>query len=239
MCGKYTFDRPQNSSFTLTYELDSRWHKFNVLNLEINHRQGKDKAYAEMLNRVREGKQTEHDIAKLSQRIRPYGHTDLEDVSLYIVCTKRVCSKINTEYLDNLPGNDIISKARHYHPTQKTYKPRICKKEGTVGTSSFVDQLRVKINCKVILIHNIDTSDGLTNGQLGTIIDIIRTENGEVAKFIVEFKKENVGKKSKTQHPHLLAKYPRGTVIKKWHSSIHCQKKQQLDLVQPLCFSSH
>ena len=143
----------------MTFELESRWHKFSVLNLEINHRQGKDKDYAEMLNRVREGKQTEEDIEKLQQRIRPYGHTDLDEVSLYIVCTKRICSKINTEYLDSLPGSDLFTKARHYHPTQKNYKPRIDKKEGTVGTSSFIDNLRVKVNCKVILIHNIDTSN--------------------------------------------------------------------------------
>ena len=56
VCGKYIFDRPSNRAFYLTYELDSRWHKLTVLNLEINHRQGKDQEYAEMLNRVREGK---------------------------------------------------------------------------------------------------------------------------------------------------------------------------------------
>ena len=129
------------------------------MNLEINHRQGRDKDYAEMLNRVREGTQTEEDIDKLKDQIRPYGHADLDEVSLYIVCTKKICSKINTTYLDNLPGSEVFVKARHYHPTQKNYKPRICKKEGTVGTSSFMDNLRVKIGCKVILIHNIDTAD--------------------------------------------------------------------------------
>ena len=62
-------------------------------------------------------------------------------------------------------------------------------KEGTVGPTSFMDILLLKINCKVILIHNIDTSDGLTNGQLGTLIDIVRASDGSVAKCIVEFKK--------------------------------------------------
>ena len=49
VCGKFIFDRPSNPSYYLTFELDSRWKKFNILNLEINHRQGKDKEYAEML----------------------------------------------------------------------------------------------------------------------------------------------------------------------------------------------
>ena len=57
-----------------------------------------------------------------------------------------------------------------------------------------MDILRLKIGCKIILIHNIDTSDGLTNGQLGKLIGIIQAENGSISKFIVEFKKENIGK---------------------------------------------
>ena len=59
-----------------------------------------------------------------------------------------------------------------------------------------MDNLTVKIGCKVILIHNIDTSDGLTNGQLGILIDVIRTNEGTVAKFIIEFKNGNVGNQS-------------------------------------------
>ena len=73
-----------------------------VLNLEINHRQGKFKDYAEILNRIREGKQTPEDIKKLNTRIRPKGHSDLKNVSLFIVCTKKECARINIEYLDML-----------------------------------------------------------------------------------------------------------------------------------------
>ena len=151
-----------------------------------------------MLNRIREGKQTPGDIEKLKTRIRPRGHSDLNEVSLFIVCTKKECARINTEYLNLLDGNDITIKARHHLQTQKTYKPHICKKEGTVGNSSFMDTLRVKIGCKVFLIHNIDTADGLTNGQLGKLIDVVRTDDGTVAQFIVEFKNQNVGNVDKT-----------------------------------------
>ena len=76
-----------------------------------------------------------------------------------------------------------------------------------------MDNLRVKIGCKIILIHNINTLDGLTNGQLGKILDVIRTEDGSVAKFIVEFKKKNVGKENRAKNPQFAEKYPTGTVI--------------------------
>ena len=225
VCGRYIFDTPQNSSYYLTFELDSLWRKLSVLNLEINHRQGNDKDYADMLNRVREGNQTHDDIDKLSERIRPYGHPELDEVALYIVCTKKKCGKINKEYLDNHPGNDILVQAKHIMSTQQKYKPRICNKEGTVANTSFMDILRVKIDCKVILIHNIDTSDGLTNGQLGKLIDIIKTEDASIAKFIIQFQKENVGKQSRSKNPKFTAKYPKGTVIEKVSFSYSLSKK--------------
>ena len=225
VCGKFIFDRPSNPSYYLTFELDGRWKKFSVMNLEINHRQGKDKEYAEMLNRVREGKQTDADLEKLKEKIRPYGHSDLDEVSLYIVCKKKECAKINTQYIENLPGDDIFIQAKHFLSTQKEYKPFICKKEGTVSTSSFMDKLILKIECKIILIHNIDTSDGLTNGQLGILKDVIRTENGSISKCIVEFKNEKAGRESRLRNPQYAAKYPKGTVIEKVSFSYTLSKK--------------
>ena len=102
VCGRFIFECPQNHAYHLTYKLESRWHRMQVLNLEINHRQGKFKEYAEILNRIREGKQTPEDIDKLKTRIRPRGHSDLKNVSIFIVCTKKKCARINIEYLDNL-----------------------------------------------------------------------------------------------------------------------------------------
>ena len=215
VCGRFIFDRPSNSAFHITYELDSLWHKFMILNLEINHRQGKDKEYADLLNRVRVGKQTDDDIKKLKARIRPYGHADLEEVSIYIVCRKIDCARINNQYLDSLPGEEIALKATHFQKSQKKYNPIICKKEGTIGQTSFVDNLRLKLGCKVILIHNIDTSDGLTNGQLGVLIGMIRTVDGKISKCVVEFKREKVGTKNRASNPQYSSKYPTGTIIEK------------------------
>ena len=66
--GRYTFQPPVCQDYQLAYSLGQHWHSFDVIILEENHRQDGDHAYAEMLNRVREGKQTEADIDKLKEK---------------------------------------------------------------------------------------------------------------------------------------------------------------------------
>ena len=105
--------------------------------------------------------------------------------------------------------------------------------KGTIGNTSFMDNLRVKIGCKVILIHNIDTSDGLTNGQLGRLVDTLRTEDGTITKFIVEFKNENVGRKNREKNGKLAQKYPKATVIEKVSFSNSLSKKSSTGSSKP------
>ena len=93
---------------------------FKVLNLEVNHRQGEYKPYADndMLNRIIIGKITDEDITKLKTRVRPKNHPHLANVSLNFVPTKLACARYNQEYLDSLKGEEMQIEAWHYHPTQ-------------------------------------------------------------------------------------------------------------------------
>ena len=101
---------------------------FSVLNLEVNHRQGEDKPYAEILNRIRIGQMTEEDIDKLKTRVRQKNHPDLKDVSLYIVPTRKACARYNSEYLKSLEGSEILLKARHYHATHASTNHSLIRK---------------------------------------------------------------------------------------------------------------
>ena len=223
--GAFAFEKPKNPEFHATFKLHNRWEMFNVLNLEVNHRQGEDKTYAETLNRIRIGEMTEEDIATLQTRVRPKNHPDLKEVSLYIVPTRNACAKYNKEYLQSLEGDEIQLKARHYHATQKKFKPFIEKKEGAIGTTSFQDVLRLKIGASIIIIHNIDTSDGLTNGQLGELIGIIYTKKGEADKLVVKLKKKGAGSQNRRKFAGLAVKYPESVIIERATVSYSIRKR--------------
>ena len=123
--GSFPFERPNNPEFRTTFTLQNRWELFRVINLEINHRQGEDREYADTLNRMRVGKMSDEDISLLEKRVRPKNHSDLKEVNLYINPTRNLCAKFNTNYLNSLQGEEIELHARHYHATQNKYKPFI------------------------------------------------------------------------------------------------------------------
>ena len=147
--------------------------------LETNHRQGNDKPYA-IFNRIRVGQQTKEDSALLKTRIRPKNHPDLKKASLFIVCKRKDCAEMNTQYFNLLDGEHVTIQAKHHNATQATYKLYIETKEGAVAPTSFIDKLKLKIGAKVMIIHNISTTDRLTNGQLGELVSLIKTTESNI-----------------------------------------------------------
>ena len=210
-----------------------------VINLEENHRQNEDKDYADLLNRMRRKKyidedQRRNDIAKLKTRVRPREHPDYDDVNLYVVCTNMKAAQINNKFLSELEGEKITLKASHLHSAQAKWKPNI-KETGNVAETGFVDELNLKVGCKVMLINNVDTADCQTNGQLGKLKDVIKTVKGEVKILIVEFNHEKAGRNWRSANPRLAAKYPKGTGIERVQISYKMTKSstaRNMTLVQ-------
>ena len=83
--GRFIFLEPRDQQFNLSNSIDPLWQKFQGMNLEENHRQGKDKKYAAMLNRIRGGEETDEDILKLKDRVRKESDEDiLNMMTLYV-----------------------------------------------------------------------------------------------------------------------------------------------------------
>ena len=78
--------------------------KFEYINLEINHRQGEDKEYADMLNRIRVGQETPEDFKRLAERVRDEKNLDIkrEKDALYIFGTNKKVNQMNERRLNTL-----------------------------------------------------------------------------------------------------------------------------------------
>ena len=113
--GRYIFEEPKSADFKLAFAVNPHWEKFRIVNLEENHRQGSDKTYADVLNRICVGEQTDEDMEKLQKRVRPKNHADLKDPdSLWLFGKNKPVDDINTKRLLKIKGHEIKIKAREY-----------------------------------------------------------------------------------------------------------------------------
>ena len=86
-----------------------------------------------------------------------------------IFCKKDNVTRFNESKMGKLDGPLISLRAKHIHPSYPDYKPTV-QEDGSVGDTPFVDDLRLKVGARVILVFNVDTSDSLTNGTCGTVL---------------------------------------------------------------------
>ena len=213
--GRFVFEKPVCVDYHLAYGdgTDSLWRSFDVIHLTENHRQGNDKTYADLLNRVRVGEQTEEDLELLKTRVRGKDCKDLEG-TLLMACKKVAVNEHNEKSLNILQSKLHSIEAKHLSKLNKNFKPYV-KKDGSISDTQFLDVLNLKIGARVMLIYNIDVSDLLCNGALGIVIGVEVSKNGAVEKVIVKFDNPKAGMNSRKNHPTYAKKYPEGTVITK------------------------
>jgi hypothetical protein len=65
----FVFAEPRNEQFKLYHKIAPLFEEFKVRNLVTNFRQGNDKEYAQMMERLRFGIQSQEDIEKLLSRV--------------------------------------------------------------------------------------------------------------------------------------------------------------------------
>ena len=205
--GRYLFEEPSQLSYQQTDAFVPLWRSFKVINLIQNHRQGADREWADILNRTRIGENTKEDIEILESRIRPSNHPDIPNNAMYVAGTREAVHKINTSRIQELDTEEATSDAINYSSAKKILNPEI-NDDGTIENTFFMNKLYVKIGARVMLIHNIDVADHLTNGTIGEILSFMRKENGQLKTINVEFRDEKSGDMARQRNPEIQQLHP-------------------------------
>ena len=222
----YVFEQPKCKNYAVTHALEPLWHTFRPINLVQNHRQGNDKTYPDILNRIRTGNVTDADCNQLEERVRDINDQDIPSDAMYVTCTNARVKEINDAKLDNLQTEQAVLQALNINATCKEFSPPIGI-AGNVHTSPFMNKLILKVKARVMLVFNCDTNDGLTNGAMGEVLGFQRNKKGEVIYVIVHFYNASVGHEKRKRFPELQEQYPnyRPTPVSRIEFSYSLSKK--------------
>ena len=221
--GKYIFQPPSSYPIINDVTTGTLWNLFDIINLTYNHRQGNEKEYANLLNRIRLNQQTMSDMIMLQTRIRPIDHLDVQTIT-HIKCTKACVKHYNDKRLNIMQGDLFTIKAQYFCDTSNKYQPRISNFDSHINDMSFLDTLELKVGCQVMLIYNIDTSDWLTNGSRGFLQNFHIIAN-ELIGLVIKFENNKAGTQWKLSNKDLSNKYPGCVVIKKLLHSFSAARK--------------
>ena len=101
---KFIFEKPSNEQFQISDAIEPLWGKFEVINLVKNHRQGSDKEYADIMNRMRVGSLTDDDIQLLESRVMESDDPNLPKDAVFLSAVNEDVNRINDGRLEAMDG---------------------------------------------------------------------------------------------------------------------------------------
>ena len=184
--------RPVYSDFSdPMLNLSHNWKNFKLAELTEVMRQRGDQKLIDLLNNIRIGKVTDEDEITLKSRIICRDNPEYPLDALHIWAENIPVSEHNTYMLNNIEENqefeisavDTFPKNITQSMTNEIYS------RTQMNTNGLAHKLTLKLNAKVMITTNVDVSDKLNNGQIGTVNNFKFDQQGNI--MIVYLKMED------------------------------------------------
>ena len=223
--GSYPWEEPKNEKYRRVHQIEPIWNMFLPVILRTNHRQGSDRKFSEILNRIRIGEQNDSDFEILSSRVFKREDRTIPEDSVHIFATNAEVNQWNQVFLERLAGAEFSVETTVIHPLLKNFRVDV-DPSGFIHNTSLLKTFNFKINSKVMLTTNLCTVDGLTNGAFGQIVGIRKDLKERITEIHVCFSNSNVGKETAKDHPDLERLYGKPTIpIRKFEAVFSIGKR--------------
>ena len=204
---RYIFKNLDNSQYAVL--APNKWQDhFNMFELKEIMRQRESKVFAEILNRLREGKHTKEDILKLKERvITENSNDDPMDAPHLFIQNKKV-NEFNERVHNAATGEKFAIKAVDsvIGANSAQLRDKILRQipDDPRKTKQIASNLRLSVGERTEITSNIRTDDGMTNGAGNVVKKIQLNQQGKPTGVIwVQFDHSDVGEKTKHDNRHL------------------------------------
>ena len=108
------------------------------------------------------------------------------------------CDAWNEHRLKLLPGREFTNITTDSKKDNCMELANVTMPTNPHETGNLRKVLTVKINARVMITTNIDVTDGLTNGAMGTVTNVvIKQTTGKISVILVAFDREHVGQEAR------------------------------------------
>ncbi|XP_028416127.1 ATP-dependent DNA helicase PIF1-like [Dendronephthya gigantea] len=182
------------------------WKKyFKMFELDEIMRERESKMFAEILNRLREGKHTTSDLKKLKERCVQESNCPREAPRLFI--QNALVDKYNNQVYESFTDNRYTIKAQDsvIGAASLKLKEKIMRQIPYVPLRK--SKLKLAVGQRTEVATNVRTDDGLTNGASNIIKLIQLTDENKPSGLIwVQFDYEDVGRKTRQENRTLYVR---------------------------------
>ena len=204
---RYIFKNLDNSEYAVL--APNKWQDhFNIFELKEIMRQRESKVFAEILNRLREGKHTKEDILKLKERvIKENSSDDPMDAPHLFIQNKKV-NEFNERVHNAATGEKFSIKAVDsvIGANSAQLRDKILSQipDDPRKTKQIMSNLRLSVGERTEVALNIRTDDGMTNGAGNVVKKVQLNQQGKPTGVIwVQFDHSDVGEKTRHDNRHL------------------------------------
>ena len=186
---------------TLNDIAPNRLEKMQLHELTQSMRQ-KDMNYVNCLNKIcttvpLEGSEEERMLQAHELKLNPNHENYLHD-AVHVYVENVHCDAWNEHGLKFLPGREFTNIATESKKDDCTELANVTMPTNPHESGNVKKVVTVKINAIVMITTNIDVTDGVTNGAMGTITNVVIDQiTGKMSVILVAFDSEHVAQEAR------------------------------------------
>ena len=176
------------------------WEKMQLHELMQSMRQ-KDMTFVNCLNKIcttvpLEGSEEDRMLQACELKLNPNNENYLHD-AMHVYVQNAHCDEWNEYRLKLLPGKEFTNIETDSKQDDCTELANTTMPMNLCETGNLRKVLTVKINARVMITPNIDVTDGLTNGAMGTVTNVVIDETtGKMSTILIVFNSKHVGQEA-------------------------------------------